>query len=155
MTKAISPLVMALGMEPHPEGGWYKEMWKANFQIPKPVLPDIYSGPRFAASSTYFLLHPGEFSEWHVVHSDELWLYHSGSPVELKLGGSGEKPGEETVIIVGADVEAGQHPQALVPGTVWQTARPLGDEPVLVTCVVAPGFHFDDFKLIAKNTTQS
>lgn len=46
MTKAISPLVTALGMEPHPEGGWYKEMWKAHFQIPKPVLPDVYSGPR-------------------------------------------------------------------------------------------------------------
>lgn len=59
MTKAISPLVTALGMEPHPEGGWYKEMWKAHFQIPKPVLPDVYSGPRFCSFVYVFLAASG------------------------------------------------------------------------------------------------
>lgn len=149
-THELSPLVAALNMQPHVEGGWYKEEWKASYQIPQSVLPDTYSGPRFSASSTYFLLHAHEISEWHTVLSDELWLWHSGSPVELKLGGNGENPENEEVLILGMDIAAGQSPQVLVPAGVWQTARPLGDEPVLVTCVVAPGFHFDDFKLVSK-----
>ncbi|CAM4425769.1 cupin domain-containing protein [Paenibacillus xylanexedens] len=149
-THELSPLVAALNMQPHVEGGWYKEEWKASYQIPQSVLPDTYSGPRFSASSTYFLLHAHEISDWHTVLSDELWLWHSGSPVELKLGGNGENPENEEVLVLGMDIAAGQSPQVLVPAGVWQTARPLGDEPVLVTCVVAPGFHFDDFKLVSK-----
>lgn len=93
-THELSPLVAALNMQPHVEGGWYKEEWKASYQIPQSVLPDAYSGPRFSASSTYFLLHAHEISEWHTVLSDELWLWHSGSPVELKLGRQRGEPGE-------------------------------------------------------------
>ncbi|MBE9915606.1 cupin domain-containing protein [Paenibacillus donghaensis] len=144
----LSPLVKALGLQPHPEGGWYKELWKASFEIPKEVLPAKYSGSRPSASSIYFLLHPGEFSKWHRVYSDELWLWHSGSPLQLVLGGDEENPGERKEIVLGTDLEKGQVPQALVPANVWQEARPLGDEPVLVSCVVSPGFHFDDFTMI-------
>jgi len=143
-----SELVEKLGLQPHVEGGWYREIWKASFTIPHETLGGDYSGPRFAASSIYFVLHPDEQSAWHTVLSDELWLWHSGSPLLLTLGGDGDTPGEETEIIVGGDVAAGQHPQALVPARVWQKARPLGNEPVLVSCVVAPGFHYDDFKLV-------
>lgn len=143
-----SPLVDALGMQPHPEGGWYAETWKASFHIPKEVLGTPYTGSRPAATAVYFLLHPGEVSKWHTVVSDELWLWHAGSPVLLTLGGSGDAPEAQEEIVLGMDVAAGQRPQVLVPGTVWQTARPLGDEPALVTCIVAPGFHFDDFRLI-------
>lgn len=149
-TRELSPLVEKLGLQPHVEGGWYKELWKASFTIPQETLGGDYSGPRFSASSIYFVLHPGEESAWHTVLSDELWLWHSGSPLLLTLGGDGEKPGAETEIIVGADVASGQRPQALVPARVWQKARPLGDEPVFVSCVVAPGFHYDDFKLIGQ-----
>lgn len=80
----------------------------------------------------------------------ELWLWHSGSPLLLSLGGTGADPGVTEEIVIGPDIAAGQRPQALVPANVWQKAKPLGDEPVLVSCVVAPGFHYDDFKLIAK-----
>lgn len=148
MTMQRSPLVQALDMQPHPEGGWYKETWKAGFQIPQQVLGEAYSGPRHAATAVYFLLHPGEVSAWHTVLSDELWLWHSGSPIQLTLGGTGEQPDAQEEIILGMDVERGQRPQVLVPAKVWQTAKPLGDSPTLVTCIVAPGFHFDDFKLI-------
>jgi len=148
MTKPLSPLVRALDMQQHPEGGWYKETWKAAFQIPQEVLGDAYSGPRPAATAVYFLLHEDEVSAWHTVLSDELWLWHSGSPVALTLGGKGDKPEPEQEIILGMDIEQGQRPQVLVPASVWQTARPLGKEPALVTCIVAPGFHFDDFRLI-------
>ncbi|MFF2483180.1 cupin domain-containing protein [Paenibacillus sp. NPDC058071] len=148
--KQISPLVEALGLKPHPEGGWYKEIWKASFEIPQQVLGAPYNGPRFAASSIYYLLHPEEISDWHTVHSDELWLWHSGSPIALTLGGTGDKPEKREEIILGGDILNGQQPQALVPGAEWQMTRPLGDEPVLVSCVVAPGFHYDDFRLIGK-----
>ncbi|CAM3002299.1 cupin domain-containing protein [Paenibacillus sediminis] len=150
--REISPLVKALDLKPHVEGGWYKEIWKASFEIPQEVLGKPYSGPRFAASSIYFLLHPDEFSDWHTVLSDELWLWHSGSPIVLTLGGTGETPEIRQEIVLGPDVENGQHPQVLVPATEWQMARPLGNEPVLVSCVVAPGFHYDDFKLIHHNS---
>ncbi|WP_138494652.1 cupin domain-containing protein [Paenibacillus pinistramenti] len=148
--KALSPLVKAFDMEQHVEGGWFKELWKSSFEIPHEILKPKYSGARAAASSIYFLLHPGETSAWHVVLSDELWLYHSGGPLELTLGGSGDKPEEGEKIILGMDIENGQTPQALVPAGVWQSARPIGDEPVFVTCVVAPAFHYDDFSLEKK-----
>ncbi|MFD1955042.1 cupin domain-containing protein [Paenibacillus thailandensis] len=144
----LSPLVRALDLQPHVEGGWYKELWKAPFEISKESLGGSYSGGRPAATSIYFLLHPGEFSDWHTVLSDELWLWHSGSPLLLTLGGTGEKPETKREIVLGPDVLNGQQPQALVPRTEWQMAKPLGDEPVLVSCIVAPGFHYDDFKLI-------
>jgi predicted cupin superfamily sugar epimerase len=150
ITKELSPLVKALELSPHPEGGWYKELWKASFEIPKEILSEKYSGSRYAATSIYFLLHPDEFSEWHTVLSDELWLWHSGSPLLLTLGGTEDKPESTQEIILGIDVLSGQQPQALVPANVWQMAKPLGDEPVFVSCVVAPGFHFDDFKMINK-----
>lgn len=148
--KQLSPLVESLGLKQHVEGGWYKEIWKAGFVIPQEVLGSPYSGNRFAASSIYFLLHPDEFSDWHTVYSDELWMWHSGSPLVLTLGGTEGAPETRKEIIVGPDVLAGQQPQALVPANEWQMARPLGDEPVLVSCVVAPGFHYDDFKLIKR-----
>ncbi|REK68342.1 MAG: cupin [Cohnella sp.] len=144
----LSPLVKALDLKPHVEGGWYKEIWRASFEIPREALGSRYSSARAAASSVYFLLHPGEVSAWHTVLSDELWLYHSGGPLLLTLGGKGDKPEERERIVLGMDIAKGQRPQALVPGGVWQTATPLSDEPVFVTCVVAPAFHYDDFRLI-------
>ncbi|NBD23328.1 cupin domain-containing protein [Paenibacillus glycinis] len=150
-TKALSPWVEALDLKPHPEGGWYKELWKASFAIPQEVLGGAYSGARFAATSIYFVLHPDEFSDWHTVLSDELWLWHAGSPLLLTLGGTDAEPRKTEDIVIGPDIANGQHPQALVPANAWQMAKPLGDEPVLVSCVVAPGFHYDDFKLIARD----
>ncbi len=137
------PLAEQLDLRPHPEGGWFRQTW----QSPVTIVPDGYPGERSAATAIYFLLHPGERSRWHLVRSDELWLWHSGGPLELSLGGSGAEPGEATAMLLGSDLAAGQRPQALVPGGTWQAAAPAGDEPVLVSCVVAPGFDFADFRL--------
>jgi uncharacterized protein len=138
-----SPLVALLGLRPHPEGGWYRETWRA----PASFTPAGYPGERPSATGIYFLLHPGERSRWHVVRSDELWLWHTGGPVELRLGGSGEEPVAATAVMLGADVAGHQQPQACVPGGVWQSARSVGTEPALVSCVVSPGFDFADFRL--------
>lgn len=142
-----SPLVEALGLQAHVEGGWFRETWRTAVSIPQPALGPAYSGARSAATAVYFLLHADEVSQWHAVTSDELWIWQSGSPLELTLGGSGDSPEPAETIILGMDIAAGQVPQALVPGGCWQTARPLGSDPVLATCIVAPGFDFADFRM--------
>ncbi|MCA1218197.1 cupin domain-containing protein [Streptomyces sp. 8L] len=141
MTEDISPLVRQLGLEPHVEGGWFRETWRTGAT----GTPDGYPGPRAYATGIYFLLHPGERSRWHRVRSDEVWLWHSGGPLRLRFGGSGHTPAEHTARLLGMSVAAGEHPQILIPAGEWQSAEPAGDEPVLVSCVVAPGFDFADF----------
>jgi predicted cupin superfamily sugar epimerase len=136
-------LAERLDLAPHPEGGWFRETWRSAVVFS----PEGYDGPRSAATAIYFLLHPGERSRWHVVRSDELWFWHHGGALELRLGGAGERPSTGEMVLLGGDVEAGQQPQVHVPGGVWQTAAPAGESPVLVSCVVAPGFEFADFRL--------
>jgi uncharacterized protein len=133
------PLAERLDLAPHPEGGWFRQTWRSAVTFS----PAGYAGPRSAATAIYFLLHPGEQSRWHVVRSDELWFWHSGGPLELRLGGDGPEPGPPQAVRLHRDAA----PQVLVPGGVWQSAVPAGDAPVLVSCVVAPGFEYDDFRL--------
>ena len=84
----------------------------------------------------------------HVVRSDELWIHQRGGPLTLGLGGDDPvRPGPVRELQLGTDVPAGQSPQLLVPAGQWQTARPSGPEPVLVACVVAPGFDYRDWRL--------
>lgn len=137
-------LAVRLGLAPHPEGGWFRETWRS----PHSFVPGGYPDARNAATAIYFLLAPGEESRWHVVRSDELWLWHRGGPLTLRLGGTGDTPAAAVRdVVLGPDVAAGQTPQVLVPGGTWQAAVPAAAEPVLVSCVVAPGFDFADFRL--------
>jgi predicted cupin superfamily sugar epimerase len=146
MSSKRPPLAETLDLQPHPEGGWFRETWRAA----PTFVPEGYSGERNAATGIYFLLQPGEESRWHKVRSDEMWFWHHGGPLQMSLGGVGTEPDAEPgTFVLGGDVEDGQHPQLLVPGGYWQAARPLGDDPVLVSCVVAPGFDFSDFRLLA------
>ncbi len=128
---------------PHPEGGWYRQTWAA----PVRFTPPGYGGERAAATAILFLLGTEEESAWHRVRSDELWFWHCGGPLELRLGGTGDEPGEPRVTVLGGNLSAGQRPQVLVPGGTWQSARPATGKEVLVSCVVAPGFDFADFTL--------
>jgi predicted cupin superfamily sugar epimerase len=142
-------VAQALDLLPHPEGGWFRETWATRPRF----TPPGYPGERASATGIYFLLPPGEESVWHLVRSDELWLWHRGGPLTLLLGGDGEIParaGEDTLrtITLGPGIEQGQQPQALVPAGVWQAARPAADEEVLVSCVVSPGFDFADFRVV-------
>lgn len=157
----------ALDLLPHPEGGWFRQTWEAGPSFEPPG----YRGERAAATAIYFLLPPGAESCWHRVRSDELWLWHSGGPLTLVLGGSGAQPGrpgqpgqrpgdpgaqpggerkreasQHATVVLGPDLGSGQRPQYVVPGGCWQAARPSGPEEALVTCVVAPGFAFADFE---------
>ncbi|OZE90446.1 cupin [Rhodococcoides fascians] len=132
----------SLDLAPHPEGGWFKETWRSEVTIPQAALPDGYPGPRVAGTAILFLLMPGQQSAWHTVRGTEMWLYHRGSPVQLDLGGDGVEPASVTSLLVGPDT-----PQQIVPPSVWQRARPVGDEASLVGCIVTPGFDFEDFRL--------
>ena len=136
--------VTSLGLQRHPEGGWYAETWRSESTVDVPGYP----GPRNLGTGIYFLLLPGEESAWHRVRSAELWFHHRGSTLELSLGGNGDRPDDATRNRLGPDVANGESPQLLVPPGHWQSARPLGDEPVLVSCVVVPGFDFADFELL-------
>ncbi len=128
-------LAEALDLEPHPEGGWYRQTWRS------PVSVTLSDGRvRPTATLIYFLLPAGESSAWHKVASDELWMAHRGA-VTLELGGDGPAPGAATSVVVDAD-----HPQAHVPAGHWQRTVPTGAD-ALVSCLVSPGFDFDDFEL--------
>jgi hypothetical protein len=126
------PLADKLDLQPHPEGGWFRE----TFRSATTITPDGYEGPRAAATAILFLLNPGESSAWHVVKSDELWFWHSGGPLTLRVGRDTEP------VALSPD-----NPQVLVPAGVWQSAEPATDQPVLVSCVVTPGFDFADFQM--------
>ncbi len=128
-----------LGLEPHPvEGGWYRRTYTAAGTM------DLERGVRAQGTAIYYLLEPGTFSEMHVLVTDEIFHFYLGDPVEmlqlLPDGGS-------AVLTLGADLQAGQQPQILVPAGVWQGTRLIGDGKVaLLGCTVIPGFDFADYQ---------
>ncbi len=123
-------IVALLGLEPHPEGGWYRQTFRD-----EATLPD----GRAASTAIYFLLAAGQESRWHRVHgSGEVWLFHAGAPLLLSIG--------KATLTLGADLVAGQRPQGVIPPGEWQKARSLGDW-TLVSCTVAPGFDFANFEM--------
>jgi uncharacterized protein len=114
-----------LGLEPHPEGGWYRRTWTS----------PAAAGDRPAATAILFLLGPGERSAWHRVDADELWLWHGPGALTLRLRG----PDEEHTLGPGTV-------QVLVPAGRRQCTAPAERE-VLVSCVVSPGFEWSGFQL--------
>ncbi|WP_336628327.1 MULTISPECIES: cupin domain-containing protein [unclassified Microbacterium] len=142
MTEPLPSTAIRLGLEPHPEGGWFRRTWTS----PNPI--ETPGGTRPAATCIHYLLTPDESSAWHVVSSDELWLWHGPGRLELSLGGSDAAPGTAETIVLGPGAAA----QALVPAGVWQAARPLDAEEVLVSCFVSPGFDFADWRLADSST---
>ncbi|MBW3089606.1 cupin domain-containing protein [Bifidobacterium miconisargentati] len=155
MSPYARSVVQRLGLEAHPEGGWYTRDWQS-------PLPEPDSG-RPLASLIYFLLPEGDASAWHKVDADEIWLWHGPATVTLELGGDGEQPAddpsERRAIVLGNGIapesQAEEHGQsqdgapvghAIVPAGVWQRTVP-GHGDALVSCVVSPGFTFEGFTL--------
>ena len=141
MTSAQTPATAAaLGLEPHPEGGWYRRTYTS----PTPV--ETPGGTRPTATLIHFYLDPGEASAWHVVSSDEIWLWHGPGTLRIQLGGTGDAPDETGPTHVLGTPSSDATAQVLVPAGVWQRTLPEA-EGVLVSCLVSPGFTFDDWKL--------
>lgn len=135
MADGAQAIIAALGLAPHPEGGWYRETWRAA----------AGEDERSGGTAILFLLEAGQRSHWHRVDAAELWLWHAGSPlavlVEQENGGSQE-------FALGGDVAGGYQPQCLVPASRWQSTEARAGW-ALVSCVVVPGFEFSGFELAA------
>ena len=138
-------VIELLGLERHPEGGWFRETFRA-----RAAASSGQAGAgRVASTAIYFLLTPGGWSAFHTVSSDEVWHHYDGATVEIHTI---DAEGRHTSSLLGHDLEAGERPQLVVPAGTLQAARPVptSDETVgsaLCGCTVAPGFAFDDFDM--------
>ena len=135
---SAAEVMRLLDLKPHPEGGHYRQ----TFRDPRAV-----DGARAASTAIYFLLARGERSHWHKVDSVEVWHYYAGAPLKLEIATDAKGPIEG--ITLGADLAAGERPQAIVPAHAWQAAQSLG-EWTLIGATVAPGFEFSTFELAPK-----
>ncbi|HUS56295.1 MAG TPA: cupin domain-containing protein [Thermohalobaculum sp.] len=126
-------IIERLGLSPHPEGGWYRETWRA----------EASDGDRAVGTAIYYLLEGGQVSRWHRVDATEIWHWYAGAALELTLSLDGSRRETE---VVGADIGAGERPQIVVPAGCWQSAVSRGGF-TLVGCTVAPGFEFRGFEL--------
>jgi hypothetical protein len=122
-------LIDTLALVPHPEGGWYRQVFKSEERVTR--LAD--EAQRSALTTIYFLLVEGTFSAWHRVQSDEVWHFYEGDALELLT--------RDSVTRLDAD-----HRVHVIRAREWQAARPLGAY-ALVGCTVGPGFEFDDFEM--------
>ncbi len=145
VSSEIDDLIDRLQLQPHPEGGFYRETWRSDLCLPRSILPAAYSGDRSAGTSILFLLPTGHYSRWHRVRSAELWFHQAGDPLELLMAGT--LAGANQIIHLGRDYTF----QAVVPPSYWQRATPAPGTAgyALVACVVVPGFDFDDFELVS------
>ncbi|ROQ64614.1 hypothetical protein EDF36_0110 [Rathayibacter sp. PhB152] len=137
-------LAETMGLEPHPEGGWYRRTWESPERLTL-VGADGSVRERPAATLIVFLLPAGEASAWHRVSSAETWIWNGPGRVALQYGGLGEEPEDGETVVLGSAFE-GLPVQALVPAGVWQRTLPSAEDAV-VSCLVSPGFDFADFSM--------
>lgn len=126
-------IIRTLGLQPHPEGGFYTETWRD-------AAPE---GSRGSGTAIYYLLRAGEISAWHRVDAAEIWHWYAGAALKLRVSDDGQ---ELRAIALGPDIAAGQRPQAIVPPRGWQSAESTGAW-TLVGCTVSPAFEFAGFEI--------
>ena len=140
MTSRASTLIALLSLKPHPEGGFYREV----FRSPRHVTAEPTFGQRSAITTIYFLIMGDEPSRWHRILSDEIWHFLEGSPAEVF---SVEPIGLEMTQHILGPAKPGEQPAVVVPAGHWQCTRTHG-EYMLAACTVGPGFDFSDFQLL-------
>ena len=143
----LSPrlLIEQYSLQPHPEGGWYKQTYKSNEEIAADALPERFGASRAFSTAIYFLLEKGNFSAFHRIKSDECWHFYAGDTLLIYII---ELNGELKVISLGSDHENGQSFQYVVSANCWFASRPApGSEYCFVGCTVSPGFEFEDLEL--------
>jgi predicted cupin superfamily sugar epimerase len=138
-------LIQQYNLQPHPEGGWYKETYKSHEHIPASALPKRFGSNRAFSTAIYFLLEQGNFSAFHRIKSDECWHFYAGDPLRVYVL---QPNGHLDIIDLGNDIFRGQQFQYIVPANCWFASRPLpGSSFCFVGCTVAPGFDFADFEM--------
>ncbi|MBC7626083.1 cupin domain-containing protein [Ferruginibacter sp.] len=138
-------LIQQYNLQPHPEGGWFKETYKCHEYIPASALPKRFGSNRAFSTAIYFLLEQGNFSAFHRIKSDECWHFYAGDPLRVYVL---QPNGHLDIIDLGNDIFQGQQFQYIVPANCWFASRPLpGSSFCFVGCTVAPGFDFADFEM--------
>lgn len=138
----LEALITLLGLQPHPEGGWYAETFRSSERV---VRSDGVE--RSALTAIDFVLRAGDVSALHRVCSDELWHHQGGNPIELVTV---DPLGAVSRVLLGNDLASGMRTHHAVPAGWWQAARSLGMTGYsLAACSVAPGFEFEDFTMPA------
>lgn len=132
-------VIQALQLSPHPEGGWYREIYRSADRVQRGA------ESRSATTAIYYLLEQHQLSRWHVVDADEIWHFYSGAPLELLAYDPGSRRLNRHLLHT---VAGEAQPVGVIPSGVWQAARSLG-EYSLVGCTVSPGFEFSGFKFTA------
>jgi predicted cupin superfamily sugar epimerase len=137
-----------LQLTPHPEGGFYKEIYSSNNYFDVSYLTGSAEGKRSLATSIYFLLKTGEVSKFHRLRSDEIWYYHYGSSITIHCI---DLMGVLEDILLGSNTDNGEVFQAVIPaGTIFGASVNDSSSYSLVSCMVSPGFNFDDFELMGR-----
>lgn len=132
-----------LDLQSHPEGGYYKETYRAKTEIKV----QGFKSTRNVSTAIYFLLENDNKSHFHKIKSDELWFYHDGNTLEIYV----LHPHGLEIIYLGKDLEKGESLQAIIPANTWFASKVKDNHGfVLVSCTVAPGFSFDDFEMANK-----
>ncbi|MGX1931049.1 cupin domain-containing protein [Flagellimonas sp. 2504JD4-2] len=138
-------LIKKFDLQPHPEGGYFKETYRSSGVIEQTALPLSYQGARNHATCIYFLLTSNTFSAFHKIIQDEIWHFYAGSPLKIYMISDN---GEYSEQVIGNDFSAGQVAQFVVPGGYWFAAKTIEpDSYSFVGCTVSPGFDFADFVL--------
>lgn len=140
MHERAAQLISSLGLERHPEGGYFRKAYHST----APVQPLDGRGQRMGLSTIYFLLVAGDASHWHRVFSDEAWHYYEGDPVEMFITDPAFASASQYVLSPVAD---SAEPVRVVPAGWWQAARTSGAY-TLIGCTVGPGFEYDDFQML-------
>ena len=139
----VNVIIQQLSLEPHPEGGWFRQTYVSDDTISSASLPR-HHGERPYATSIYFLMTSGNFSAFHRIRSDEMWFHHSGDVVNIEII---QRDGVRKSLVIGP-AELGYESQALAPAGAWFASH-VPDEGgwALVGYSVAPGFDYSDYEL--------
>jgi len=144
----IKEIIQKLQLQPHPEGGFFKETYRSNGIISQESLPKCFEGERHYSTCIYYMLQSGDFSAFHKIHQDEIWHFYLGSPIQLYII---SEFGNLTNITIGSDISVGQIPQFVVPKNHWFASTVIDQKSFsLVGCTVSPGFDFKDFTLASE-----
>lgn len=150
--ESVEEIVRALSLAPHPEGGFYRETYRAPLVLVHDAIRETHGGPRAASTAIHFLVPRGSFSALHRIASDEVWHFYRGAPLEVvEIAPSGAL----RTTRLGNRLSQGEVPQHVVPRGAWFGSRLARDteargDHALVGCTVAPGFDFADFELATR-----
>lgn len=143
-------LIKLLDLQQHPEGGWYREVYRSAESVPQAGLPERFNGSRSYCTSIYFLLSGGNVSAFHRIKQDELWHFYEGDGLTVHVI---DKAGAYLQKRLGRNIKTGESFQQVVEAGCWFGATVEDGGYALVGCTVAPGFDFADFEMAEQWST--